>query len=155
MFKMRYFSCEHDSAKKGKGRRQRSRSPAPRETSAEKQCAKKTGKNSCGKEDRPPCHSYKKGNCGCDRKCAFWHPPHCKYFKTKKCRLGKDCLYVHSQAEDRSTRLQRRGEGKLSSQEGSAIAILNTASHQPGNKTRRAERSETAEDDAWKAEANL
>ena len=118
---MRNFSCEHDSTKKGEGRRQRSRSPAPRKTSDEKQYAKKTGQNSCGKEDRPPCHSYKKGGCGCDRECAFWHLPHCKYFMTKKC--GKDCLYAHSQAEDRSTYSKRRGEGKGSSTEGFAIAL--------------------------------
>ena len=80
-------SCEHDSAKKGKGRRQRTRSLASRGTSAEKQCAKKTGKNPFGKEDRPPFRSYKKGNCGCDRECAYWHPSHCKYFKMKNSRL--------------------------------------------------------------------
>ena len=30
---------------------------------------------------------------------------------------GKDCLYAHSQAEDRSTYFKRRGEGKSSSKE--------------------------------------
>ena len=98
---------------------------------------KRREKNPFGKEDRPPCHSNKKGTCSCHRECAYWYLPHCKYFKTKKCRLGKDCLYVHSQAEYRSTYFQRRGEGKGSSEERSTKAIFSIASHQPGNQTRR------------------
>ena len=82
-------SCEHDSAKKGEGRRQRSRSPAPRKTSDEKQYAKKTGQNSCGKEDRPPFRSYKKGTCGCDTECAFWHFPAQKTLQDEEPPIGK------------------------------------------------------------------
>ena len=117
--------------------------------------AKKTGNNQCSKEDRPPCHSYKNGTCSFDRECDCWHPPHCKYFRPKKCRFWKECLHVHAQAADRSTRLQKRGEEQGSSKQGSAIAILSTANQQLGNKTRRAELSETAEDAHWKAEGNF
>ena len=48
---------EHDLAKKGKVKGQRSRSPVYRDKSARRQHAKKKGESPSGKEDRLPCSS--------------------------------------------------------------------------------------------------
>ena len=88
---MKGMKCpfEHDPTKKGKGKGQRSRSPAPRENSAERQQAKKKGKIPSGKEeDHPQSFNYKKGSCGNDRACDYWHPPHLQVLQEELLQYG-------------------------------------------------------------------
>ena len=84
-----------------------------RDSSAERLYARKTGKSPSGKEDRPPCFKYKRGNCCHDGECEHWHPPRCKEFKNEKCQMGKDCPFIHSQKKKRSTTPQRKEKGKV------------------------------------------
>ena len=66
----------HDTAKKGKKKKNRSRSPIKkRDDSAERQCVRKTGQNASGKEHRPPCFNCTTGTHCHDREGKCWHPP--------------------------------------------------------------------------------
>ena len=94
-------SFEHNSAKKRKGKGERSRSPAPRGNSSGRQSATRTGRSPSRKDDRPACFDYKSGACSRGRDCDYWHPPRCRHFKSNRCSVGKDCPLVLSQKEDR------------------------------------------------------
>ena len=66
----------HDTVKKGKSKKNRSRSPIKKiDDSAERQCVRKTGQSPSGKEHRHPCFNCTTGTHCHDRECDCWHPP--------------------------------------------------------------------------------
>ena len=70
----------------------------------------KTEKSLFGKEDRPQCFSYRRGNCSHDRECDYWHLPHCKYSKKNTCEMRKDLPFIHSQYKGKR-KIVRKREG--------------------------------------------
>ena len=76
----------NNSPKKGKGKGQWSRSPTPRRNGANTANLNKqnirTGKTPSGKGDRPCCFDWKNGACSRGRDCDYWHPLHCRHFKS-------------------------------------------------------------------------
>ena len=66
----------HDTAEKGKNKKNRSRSPIKKtDDSAERQCVRKTEQSPSGKEHRPPCFNCTTGTHCHDRECHCWHSP--------------------------------------------------------------------------------
>ena len=81
-----------------------------RDTSVERQQARKTGKSPSGKEDRPPRFCFQERRISNDRDCDYWHLPHCRSFKQGTCRLRKDCPSVHQKRKDRTETLPQNDD---------------------------------------------
>ena len=149
-------SVELDTAKKGKGKGNRSRRLVQRGKSPERKYARKTGKRPSGKEDRPPCCNCKRGNCSHDRERGYWHLPHCKYFQKDKCQMRMGCSFIHSHKKNLSTGPQRKeeGKGKESHEEKVTIDVVNFANRLKDT-SRKPLQVETSRNTHLKAEGNL
>ena len=144
-------SFKHDTAKKGKGKGNRPRSPLKRDNSAERHHARKTGKTPSGQESRPPCFNYKRGHC---RECGYWHLPPCTHLKKDGCQMGKDCPSIHSQ-EESIYQSRRNMQRKESQKERVTVAIVTIANHRLRNTSGKLLQCETSMNTYLKAKANL
>ena len=132
--------------REGRAKGTRSRSPVKRVNSAERQ----------GRECRPPCLNYKRGNCSHNRECDYWHPPHCKYFKNNPCQMRKGMsIHTHPQKKNRFTSPTGKGKGKQSEQEKVTVAIVNVANPCPRTTSEKLLQFETSMNSRLKAEGNL
>ena len=70
-------SKHDDQKRRNSPRDNRIRSPSPRtqrQPSEKQESTRQPGKSPSGKEDRPPCFSFRRGTCQKDRNCDYWHP---------------------------------------------------------------------------------
>ena len=62
--------------------------------------------------NRPPCKYFLKGTCT-KSPCEYWHPPGCKFSKTKSgCKFGAECSFPHWKVEEQLNKKPKKGEDK-------------------------------------------
>ena len=94
-----------------------SRSPVPSYSlqlhgSPKREVSNRTRKSPSGRDDRPPCDSYKKGSClKKDTHCDYRHPPSCVFHQRGQCRAGAKCPVVHPSKDDRLPISKRTPKG--------------------------------------------
>ena len=83
-------SKSRSSSPKG-GREGRNRSTTP--------SSKVRGTSPSGKEGRPTCTFYLRGECNRGKNCEYFHPQPCTHFNAGSCKLGEECEFAHFTAE--------------------------------------------------------